>query len=228
MKRKRDRLFILLGVLVFILILQANLQIINGNTDRYSVERVLTEIAPFEFTLTNSTVVNIQNYIDKPILLGWSASWCSICRSNHDTINDIYEEYKTKVNFLSISYFNSGDDLDDVKQMKGSFEWFFGLDHTNYAQTADVQNADTWILYPNLTITMSWDYSFVSENSLKSELDQILVEPNTTGETSSSSTSQLEEELWVLDLLLQNPLFLGFFGVMGVIVFVILIVRVRR
>ncbi|MFW9777577.1 MAG: TlpA family protein disulfide reductase [Candidatus Heimdallarchaeota archaeon] len=209
--------------IVSILLISSSHNQLQANSPN-SVQESFAAISAFDFTLTNGTIVNILNFTDKPILLEWSASWCSICALNHDNIDTIYAEYKDRINFLSISYKGSGDDLSKVISMKGSYEWEFGLDHLNWAQTFNAQNADTWILYSNLTQVIIGDYSLLTVALLRSHLDNVLLDLNTTGTPSSLPP----QELWALDLLVKNPLFLGFLGVMIVSAIGLILIRIRR
>lgn len=189
--------------------------------------------AEFDFQAINGTVIETTVFEGKPIVLDWAASWCGICKSNQRSMNAIYDDYKDFVNFVSISYGRSGDDLDDVKGMKGNYEWTFGLDINNYADVYDVSNGYVWILDENLELYKSFNYTVVSSSELRSELDQ-LVNPITITTTASngstvtvvskpsvaSETPVVEDTLNLGD----NPLFLGFIGfsIIGIIVYVFL------
>ncbi|MFX0092339.1 MAG: peroxiredoxin family protein [Candidatus Hodarchaeota archaeon] len=188
---------------------------------------VKTNTSSFDFTLTNGTIVNLDNYNDKPILLEWSASWCSVCELNLGTIETMYDDYKDLIHILSISYGGSGDDLNDVISMKGNRPWDFGLDHTNYANTVSATNGDTWILYPNLTVAKIWKHAIVQKSVLQDSLDSVLLELNLINETRANN-SITPLDLWVLDFVFGNPLFLAFAGLVVIAIMIVAITKIRK
>lgn len=55
-------------------------------------------------TLTGEAV-SMQKYKDsgKPTLVYFTASWCPMCAQNWPSLNEVYSEYKDRVNFIAIS-----------------------------------------------------------------------------------------------------------------------------
>ena len=63
-------------------------------------------LAPdFNLTTTKGEKVSLDGYLktQKPLLVYFTASWCPTCAKNWPSINTVYQEYKDKVNFISIS-----------------------------------------------------------------------------------------------------------------------------
>ena len=118
----------------------------------------------FSFQLTNDDNIDITSYQGKPILLEWGASWCTICKRNQESMQKIYNEYKDRVQFISLSYGGSGDSLQDVKDIKSErgYQWDFGLDINDYAATVDVANGYNWLISEDLKILRTWNYTIVS------------------------------------------------------------------
>jgi thiol-disulfide isomerase/thioredoxin len=128
----------------------------------------------FEFTLMNSTIVELSDYTDKPVLVHWVASWCSTCRQNQGHINTIYDTYKDQVNFLSISFGGSGDAIEDLNKLEVNNRWDIGLDHTNYAATVGKRNSHMWILNTDMTLFVNWGAGIHSPNKIAEELNKLL------------------------------------------------------
>ena len=173
----------------------------------------------FDFTLLNGSAANLGDFQDKPIVLDWSASWCSFCKENQKTFNSIYSDFKEYAYFITISYGSSGDDLDDVAeiQSRGNYPWTFALDTEDYSATADTQNADVWILDTDLNIIHSWNHGIVAKVDFSDKLAGVIGEVTsviTSGDTTITSVNsnpigEVDDELRTFGLL-ENPLFLGF------------------
>ena len=112
------------------------------------------EVYDFNFTTLDNQLVSFSDLGDKPILIDWAASWCIICKQTQVGFNDIYEEYKDLVSFYTISYWGSGDSIDQVAKMKSdsNFAWVFGLDTENFAEPYNTTNGHVWVLNKDFTI----------------------------------------------------------------------------
>lgn len=171
----------------------------------------------FEFQLVNNTVVNINVYVGKPTVIDWAASWCTICKANQRAMNALYDDYKESVNFVSISYGNSGDDLTDVLSMKGTYEWDFGLDINNIANTYQVTNGYLWVLDESLTLIESFNYTTITSTQLQNALNPLLGITSTAEENPSESL-----------VLLRNPLFISFIAIVALSIVTIVILRLKN
>lgn len=150
---------------------------------------------PHDFSVQkiDESVVNISDYGSKPILLEWAASWCGNCKANIEKMYEIYPQYSDKVNFLTVSFGGSGDDLDDVASLKTkgdiTYPWDFSLDHTNYASEVGARNSHTWILTPDLELFENWGYGLRTTSDLVTGLDNVLAQISVTTEVSSSTST---------------------------------------
>lgn len=146
-----------------------------------------TLTADFQFETTEGRTVDISDYKGKPVLLEWGASWCSTCKKNQESMNQIYDDYKENVTFISLSYGGSRDGLSDVQDMKNSrhYEWIFGLDINNYAKKVGVANGYTWLLSSNLEVVKTWNYTIVSAKGYADAISELLGTPNTVATSES-------------------------------------------
>lgn len=177
----------------------------------------------FEFTTTDNEIRNINDYSDKPIVLDWAASWCSICKENQKAFNRIYDQYQSDVNFISISFGGSGDDIDDVKLMKGAYPWTFGFDHSNAYEDYDVANGYVWILTVDLSLAQEWEYTVVSEDDLTTAIDAVLAGEDPLQDTGPDEGGSNFGEDEVNSYGLQgNPLFIGFLAMISVIMIILI------
>jgi thiol-disulfide isomerase/thioredoxin len=178
-------------------------------------------ISPFDFTLLDGSTANLSDYTDKPIIVDWGASWCPVCAQNQVSLNQLYPDYKELVNFLSISYGGSNDDLAKVQGMKdkGPYNWTFALDHTNKAAEFGVRNGYVWVLSTELELVRAWNYTIVPLNQLQDALNSQINE-------SLQPSASLTTNPTVLPL--DNPVFIAFAGLTVVSVAVLVLLRIRK
>lgn len=182
---------------------------------------VAEESHDFPIQLLDSSIVNISDLGDKPLIIEWGASWCGNCKANLKTMNGLYNEFKDEVTFLSINYGGSGDDLGGVSTLKNSgdqtYAWTFALDHTDYADQVGARNSHTWILNADLTIAETFGYGIRSTADLRNGLNAVL------GNTDQiSDTNDAVETFGLQD----NPLLIGF-GIVAIIGIAIVLIRSR-
>jgi thiol-disulfide isomerase/thioredoxin len=172
----------------------------------------------FDFTLLDGSVSNLSEYQEKPIVLDWSASWCSFCKANQVMFSNVYEAISPHANLITISYGLSGDNLDKVKQIqqRGDYPWIFGLDHTEYSKDADTQNADIWIMDKDLNILYSWDHVILDQSDFLKKLSDVV-----------GVEIKVGEEVQTFGLF-ENPLFLGFVGISIIAVIVVFISKAQN
>ncbi len=163
----------------------------------------------FSFRSTNGEDVDISSYQGKPILLEWGASWCSICERNQDSMQKIYNEYKDRVHFISLSYGGSGDTLQEVQSVKSErgYQWDFGLDINDYAATVDVANGYNWLLSADLELLRTWNYTIVSSTDFSNSFIEFF---------DFNDTIATDDELIIDEGSLDFPI--GFIGSLGILI----------
>ncbi len=176
----------------------------------------------FQFQLVNGTIINLDSYSGKPIILDWAASWCPICKSNQKNMKLLYPKYSDYVNFLSISYGSSGDNLAAVKKMQqdGHYLWDFGLDINKVSNTYGTTNGYVWIIDSSLNLVKSFNYTIVTRGQMEEVLKTLVTLPTTsqiptTSQTGNTTTTNptsnpLSQSSSLFGDLISNPLFLAF------------------
>ncbi|AVR45093.1 hypothetical protein C7S20_07315 [Christiangramia fulva] len=67
--------------------------------------RNLKKAPEFEVTTIGNQKISLEKSMaeNKPIMIYFTASWCPMCAKNWPAIEEVYPEYKDKVNFVAIS-----------------------------------------------------------------------------------------------------------------------------
>ena len=71
----------------------------------------------YDFTVYdgNGVAVKLSDYVGKPIVLNFWASWCGPCKSEMPEFQEIYKEMGQQVQFLMVNATVSGDTVEDAK-----------------------------------------------------------------------------------------------------------------
>ena len=71
----------------------------------------------YDFTVVdgNGKSVKLSDYVGKPIVLNFWASWCGPCKSEMPEFQQVYEEMGQQVQFLMVNATVSGDTVEDAK-----------------------------------------------------------------------------------------------------------------
>ncbi len=160
----------------------------------------------FSFIDTDGNTHHLQEFSGKPIVVEWAASWCVTCEDTQKAMLQLYPSYKDSVHFMTLSYGGSGDDINDVKDMKdrGPYPWIFGLDHENYAATVQMSPGSLWILNKNLSLAKEWRAQIVSARQIQEVLNSLLPENEREPLITPSNNGFIQTPFY------QNPLFIGF------------------
>ncbi len=181
-------------------------------------------VEDFEFTTTDGQVVNLYSFMGKPVVIDWAASWCSVCKANQESMNELFPYYKNNVHFITISFGESGDTLDDVRSMKNDrqYQWIFGLDTNNKAAEFGTRNGYVWVLNADMSLAKEWAYSIVSASQLQNQLNAILpADQRVQTQLGNQNENPIAAGLFT------NPFFLGFLGISVIIIGMIAFLKMR-
>ena len=80
---------------------------------------VLTDFTAFD---TNSDPVKLSDYLGKPIVLNFWASWCGPCKSEMPAFQKAYEEFGDQVQFVMV---NVGETTDEAEAFLAATDYTF-------------------------------------------------------------------------------------------------------
>lgn len=183
MKRDFQYFLILLSIFLFIYPFTPNFHISAGTANK---DRNLSlNIENFSFTSVEGNEIQISDFVGKPIVIDWGATWCDICKNNQRSILEIYPSFQEKVHFISLSYGGSGDSIESYAKIKsdGGYPWLFGVDTDNYAKDVGLSTGTVWVLDSNLNLQKQWLYQLVSANDIASTINSALTPENIVTES---------------------------------------------
>ena len=75
----------------------------NTTASTESEEKVVPMAPYFTVTDTEGNLVSLDDFLGKPIILNFWASWCAPCRSEMPDIQQAYETYGDRIHFLIVN-----------------------------------------------------------------------------------------------------------------------------
>jgi len=81
----------------------------------------------YDFVVTdgNGKSVKLSDYVGKPIVLNFWASWCGPCKNEMPEFQQVYEEMGGRVQFLMVNATVSGDTVENAKKFIGQNGYTF-------------------------------------------------------------------------------------------------------
>ena len=135
-----------------------------------------------EFTVLNTSGENVSNtdFIGRPAVLNFWASWCAPCRSELGAFDRLSAEYGDRIDFLMI---NLTDGYRETEEIVRQFVSDYGYGFPVYFDTQGIA-ADAYGVYSiPLTVFLNADGSLrgthlgaMSEETLRAYLDALLTE----------------------------------------------------
>ena len=106
----------------------------------------------YDFTVTdgNGKSVKLSDYVGKPIVLNFWASWCGPCKSEMPEFQEVYEEMGDEVQFLMVNATVSGDTVAGAKSFIQQYGYTFPVLFDTTGEALQVYGVDafptTWFL----------------------------------------------------------------------------------
>jgi thiol-disulfide isomerase/thioredoxin len=119
--KKKSKL-ITLGVSAFLV---ATLIVFYIN---YSSVRPDVSLSKLKLLDLNGKEVNVLNYVGKPIVINFWATWCATCIKEFPDFDIVKKQFDGKVVFLMIS----DEDIDLIKEFKNNHKFSFNYLKLNY------------------------------------------------------------------------------------------------
>ena len=91
----------------------------SGSTDATQAASALQDFTVFDI---NSNAVKLSDYLGKPIVLNFWASWCGPCKSEMPAFQKAYEELGDQIQFLMV---NVGELMDDAEAFLATTDYTF-------------------------------------------------------------------------------------------------------
>nr|MCR4588344.1 TlpA family protein disulfide reductase [Lachnospiraceae bacterium] len=98
----------------------------SSSTTQEAAEPSPDAVPDFEFMNQEGEMVNLYDFLGKPIMLNFWATWCGPCKSEMPYFQDAYERYGDKINFLIVNLTDgSSDTVDGVKAFVNKYGYTF-------------------------------------------------------------------------------------------------------
>ena len=151
----------------------------GGSSDASASEEAEPSPAP-DFTVYDKDggEVHLSDYVGKPIVLNFWASWCSPCKSEMPDFNQAYLDYGEQVNFLMINMTDGSRETVDsasafIAEQGYEFPVFYDTSY-DAALTYGAYALPTTYFIDADGYAVAWAQSALSAETLQKGLDMIL------------------------------------------------------
>jgi thiol-disulfide isomerase/thioredoxin len=142
-----------------------------------------------QYTNLNGDSVSFSIYDGSYLFVDAMATWCPHCQAQHTVLNQVYQEFSSEMNMLTLSV-SSDDSLNDLKNFVADHNnpWDAGLDSDqSFGSSHNVQSYPTMILFTPTGGEITRWVGETSFSKLQSDLNYIIL--NSIVETSQIQSS---------------------------------------
>lgn len=142
-----------------------------------SVEEPLQAAPDFTVYDSSGNKVKLSDYLGKPVILNFWASWCGPCKSEMPGFDNLYKKYGDSVQFLMVNLTDgtqeTKEDADSFIQGEGySFPIYYDQD-TDAAYTYGISSIPTTFLINEEGYIEAYAMGAISEEALENALPMI-------------------------------------------------------
>lgn len=151
----------------------------SGSSDgSQDPESELTPAPDFTVYDKEGNEVHLSDYVGKPIVLNFWASWCSPCKSEMPDFNEAYLSYGEQVSFLMVNMTDGSRETVEsasafIEEQGYEFPVFYDTDY-NAALTYGAYALPTTYFIDQEGYVVAWAQSALSAENLQKGLDMIL------------------------------------------------------
>ena len=178
---------IILSLLLLILIVASCKNVSSNGSTKEASEGAEEKITTYDLKVgdsmpnivveTNKGTTFDLSKVEKPVLVNFWATWCPPCRAEMPGLQNLYDEYKDKIDFVMINVGETNDDISAFLNENNTYTFPIGYDpNTRYAETFKITGIPTTFIVGKDKVIKSYIIGMESENNFKNFIEKAINE----------------------------------------------------